>query len=152
MWTDKGNSITYQCQSAYGSGGCLKSCNGGSYSSVKKSVGTAPPAYKAAKMPWDLKESPGTKQPIAMPAIPDYFFPGKKPIKALARGAASRGNRDFDVADLVEVTLVQRQATPSANSTAKASSPSSKVHEPLLEPKPYSGGRKHGTSPPPARW
>jgi hypothetical protein len=37
-------------------------------------------------MPWDLKQSFGTTTFIPVPEIPDHFFPGTKPIKALARG------------------------------------------------------------------
>jgi rhamnogalacturonan hydrolase len=86
MWTDSGGSVSYQCQSAYGTGACLKSGNGGAYPAVKQTISSPPSSYKAPRMPWDLKQSFGTTTFIPIPEIPDYFFPGTKPIKALVRG------------------------------------------------------------------
>jgi hypothetical protein len=51
---------------------------------VKQTITSPPSGYKAPKMPWDLKDSFGTAKPIPIPSIPEYFFPGTKPIKALA--------------------------------------------------------------------
>jgi rhamnogalacturonan hydrolase len=86
MWTDSGSSVSYSCQSAYGTGACLKPGSGGAYPTVKQTVNSPPANYKAQKMPWDLKQSFGTTTKIPVPDIPDHFFPGTKPIKALARG------------------------------------------------------------------
>jgi hypothetical protein len=86
MWTDSGSSVSYSCQSAYGTGACLKSGNGGAYPTVKQTISSPPSTYRAPRMPWDLKQSFGTTTFIPIPEIPDYFFPGTKPIKALARG------------------------------------------------------------------
>jgi rhamnogalacturonan hydrolase len=98
MWTDSGNSIWYSCQSAYGTGACLKSGGGGPYPAVRQTVTSPPSGYKAQKMPWDLKESFGTTKAIPIPAIPGYFFPGTKPIKALANGGGggAAGGRKLD--------------------------------------------------------
>ncbi|KAF2672549.1 hypothetical protein BT63DRAFT_436455 [Microthyrium microscopicum] len=88
MWTDSGSSVQYQCKSAYGSGGCLKSGSGGAYATTSKTISSPPAGYNAVRMPGDLKTSTGTKEPIAIPQMPSSFFPGKSPLKALAAGGA----------------------------------------------------------------
>jgi rhamnogalacturonan hydrolase len=84
MWTETGSSQTYTCQSAYGSGSCLHSGTGGSYSAVTTTVTSAPSGYQAATMPDDLQSSFGTTQYIPIPAIPASFYPGTSPLKPLA--------------------------------------------------------------------
>jgi hypothetical protein len=104
MWTDSGNSIWYSCQSAYGSGACLKPGGAGPYPAVKQTISSPPPGYKAEKMPWDLKDSFGTAKPIPIPSIPLYFYPGTKPIKALAGGGGGGREEPFGLAP-AELTL-----------------------------------------------
>jgi len=84
VWTESGNQVTYTCRSAYGSGGCLKSGSGGAYSEVKRVVTSPPANYRAPTMQWDLRSSPGTNTPIAIPSMPSSFFPATRPIKPLA--------------------------------------------------------------------
>jgi rhamnogalacturonan hydrolase len=97
VWTESGNSVTWTCRSAYGSGGCLKSGSGGAYAEVKRVVSSPPANYKAPTMQWDLRSSPGTNSPIGIPAMPSSFFPGSRPIKALAgRGRRKRSVNETD--------------------------------------------------------
>jgi rhamnogalacturonan hydrolase len=97
VWTESGSSITYTCRSAYGSGGCLKAGSGGAYAEVKRVVSSPPANYRAPTMQWDLRSSPGTNTPIGIPTMPSSFFPGKRPIKALAgRGSRKRSVNETD--------------------------------------------------------
>ena len=83
MWTESGSSIQYICANAYGTGACLKSGPGGSYSTVTQTVSSAPTGYSAATLPDDLKSGFGTTIEIPIPAIPKSFFPGTSPLKPL---------------------------------------------------------------------
>jgi rhamnogalacturonan hydrolase len=97
VWTESGKSVTYTCRSAYGSGGCLKSGSGGAYPEVKRVISSPPANYKAPTMQWDLRSSPGTNIPISIPSMPTSFFPGTRPIKALAgRGRKKRSLNETD--------------------------------------------------------
>ncbi|EOO01005.1 putative rhamnogalacturonase b protein [Phaeoacremonium minimum UCRPA7] len=84
MWTEKGSSIKYICQNAYGSGACLKSGSGGTYSATQ-TISAAPASYTAAKMPNDLQTAFGFTSEIPIPTIPASFYPGTSPLKALAK-------------------------------------------------------------------
>jgi rhamnogalacturonan hydrolase len=86
MWTESGSYQKEICNNAYGSGACLKSGSGGSYSTTV-TVKTAPTGYSAATMAADLKTAFGTVSSIPIPTIPTSFYPGATPISALA-GAA----------------------------------------------------------------
>ncbi|KAH8699216.1 RGase E [Talaromyces proteolyticus] len=85
MWTESGDSQTYTCRSAYGSGFCLRDDSGGTSSYTTTSTATAAPSgYSAATMAADLADSFGTTASIPIPAIPTSFFPGHTPISKLA--------------------------------------------------------------------
>src|SRR5581483_5115787 len=79
MWTESGSSQVYKCESAYGSGFCLRSGSGSGYSVVTTTVSSAPAGYSAPTMPYDLSSSFGTTAPIPIPTIPPYFYPGTSP-------------------------------------------------------------------------
>lgn len=84
MWTDTGSSETYTCENAYGSGTCLRSGSGGTYT-TKQTISAAPTGYAAARLPDDVTKSFGFTSPIPIPAIPASFYPGTSPLKPLAK-------------------------------------------------------------------
>lgn len=88
MWTESGSYQKEICNNAYGSGACLKSGSGGSYSTTV-TVKTAPTGYSAATMAADLKTAFGTVASIPIPTIPTSFYPGATPISALAGAKAT---------------------------------------------------------------
>ncbi|KAJ5392486.1 Rhamnogalacturonase A [Penicillium cosmopolitanum] len=90
MWTEEGDYQTYVCNSAYGSGECLKEESGDvtSYSTTV-TVSTAPTGYSAASMDADLATAFGTDSEIPIPTIPTSFYPGATPFSALAAKASS---------------------------------------------------------------
>lgn len=85
MWTDSGSEVDYVCQSAYGTGACLKAGSGGSYSTTTTKVTEAPSGWQAAKMSADLATSFGFTSEIPIPEIPSSFYPGTSPLKPLAK-------------------------------------------------------------------
>lgn len=88
MWTESGSYQKEICNNAYGSGACLKSGSGGSYSTTV-TVKTAPAGYSAPTMAADLKAAFGTVSSIPIPTIPTSFYPGATPISALAKAMAT---------------------------------------------------------------
>nr|ACI26689.1 rhamnogalacturonan-hydrolase [Irpex lacteus] len=78
------NQATNKCRSAYGTGACLKSGSGGSYSQVTKTISKPPAFTTPATMSGDLSDGFPTNSPIPIPTIPPSFFPGTQPLKALA--------------------------------------------------------------------
>lgn len=89
MWTETGSYQWYNCESAYGSGACLK--GGDEYTSytTTQTVKSAPSGYSAATMASDLATAFGTASPIPIPAIPTSFYPGATPASALAGAQAT---------------------------------------------------------------
>lgn len=85
MWTETGDTQWYLCESAYGSGFCLKSDDDSltSYTTTT-TVSTAPTGYSAATMAADLSTAFGTTASIPIPTIPTSFYPGATPISSLA--------------------------------------------------------------------
>lgn len=85
MWTEAGDTQWYLCESAYGSGFCLKSDDDSltSYTTTT-TVSTAPTGYSAATMAADLTTAFGTTASIPIPTIPTSFFPGATPVSSLA--------------------------------------------------------------------
>lgn len=85
MWTETGDEQWYLCESAYGSGFCLESDDGGSLTSytTTTTVSTAPTGYSAPTMAADGTGC-GTTASIPIPTIPTSFFPGATPISSLA--------------------------------------------------------------------
>lgn len=93
MWTEKGDTQTYICRSAYSndtsseSEYCLDSGSASEYPATTKTVTTAPTGYEALKLDDDLEKDFGFTVSIPIPAMPTSFFPGQAPIKALAGSA-----------------------------------------------------------------
>lgn len=85
MWTDSGSYELYKCESAWGSGGCLR--GGSAHTSFAVSTMTvtaAPSGYSAPKMASDLASGFPISSSIPIPsAIPTSFYPGAKPASAL---------------------------------------------------------------------
>ena len=85
MWTESGSKQWYLCESAYGSGFCLRpdSESKTSYTTTT-TVSAAPSGYSAPTMAADLKNSFGTTASIPIPTIPTSFYPGATPVSRLA--------------------------------------------------------------------
>ena len=92
MWTEKGNSQWYSCQSAYTNKRrspaqfCLQGSNTHTaYKASTRTVTSAPTGYSAPSMAEDLKTHTwGTTASIPIPTIPTSFFPNATPYSALA--------------------------------------------------------------------
>lgn len=90
MWTESGNSQFYSCRSAFtdltdaDSQYCLKKGTATKYAITSKTVTSAPTGYSVPTMAADLTAGFGFTVSIPIPAMPTSFFPGSKPIKALA--------------------------------------------------------------------
>ncbi|RAK96641.1 putative extracellular rhamnogalacturonase [Aspergillus ibericus CBS 121593] len=90
MWTEKGDRQWYSCESAYGTGFCLKdSSDHVSYAASTTTVYTAPSGYSAATMAGDLTTDFGTTVSIPIPTIPTSFYPGATPYSALMADSSS---------------------------------------------------------------
>ncbi|TID22859.1 Glycoside hydrolase family 28 [Venturia nashicola] len=85
MWTDAGNSLVNTCANAYGVGQCIRAGAGGAYPATKTIISARPADFMAPTMPWDLPNTFGSTSLIPIPEIPASFFPGRPPIKPLAR-------------------------------------------------------------------
>ncbi|KAF2091060.1 glycoside hydrolase family 28 protein [Saccharata proteae CBS 121410] len=109
MWTESGDKQFYTCQSAYGSGFCLKE-EGEShgtmeaYTATTTYVSSAPTGYEASTMAEDLSTAFGTDASIPIPTIPSSFFPGATPYSALA-GSGSAATSAVEVADASSSSL-----------------------------------------------
>jgi rhamnogalacturonan hydrolase len=88
MWSDTNTAIHYFCESAYGSGYCLKAGSGGAYTTTQ-SVSAAPSGFNGAKMAADLPAGLGLTVSIAIPTIPTSFFPGATPLSKLLNGVGA---------------------------------------------------------------
>ena len=83
MWTDTGSSEWYKCADAYGTGVCLKEGPPyTTYGTVTSTVTKAPSGYSAPTMAADLKSGLGITTSIAIPTVPNSFFPGATPATA----------------------------------------------------------------------
>ncbi|KAB8069735.1 RGase A [Aspergillus leporis] len=105
MWTESGDSQSYNCENGFGTGFCLQEGDGTSTYSTAIAETAAPTGYEASSMANDLSTAFGTDASIPIPTIPTSFFPGATPFSALA-GAASGA---------------AASATPSASVSATAS-------------------------------
>jgi rhamnogalacturonan hydrolase len=105
MWTESGDSQSYNCENGFGTGFCLQEGDGTSTYSTAIAETAAPTGYEASSMANDLSTAFGTDASIPIPTIPTSFFPGATPYSALA-GAASGA---------------AASATPSASVSATAS-------------------------------
>ncbi len=93
FWTDDGRPMKYLCQSAYGTGYCLKPASAGGAGAkytTTVTVASAPTGFKGPKMAGDLSAGLGISRSIAVPtAIPTSFFPGTAAKKALLNGSGA---------------------------------------------------------------
>lgn len=122
MWTESGSTQWYSCESAYGSGFCLRESGSSSYAVSTTTVSVAPSGYSAASMPYDLKTGPGFTIPIAIPTWPASFFPGVAPISGLA---ANAGVSVSSAVTAAAVTTSSRSKSGSTTSKAVVSSATS---------------------------
>ncbi|EIT81246.1 RGase E [Aspergillus flavus] len=85
LWTEEGDSETYVCKNAFGSGACLKSDSSSTATyATTNTVTSAPSGYSATTMAADLTSAFGTDASIPIPTIPTSFYPGATPYSALA--------------------------------------------------------------------
>ncbi|RAL14468.1 putative extracellular rhamnogalacturonase [Aspergillus homomorphus CBS 101889] len=118
MWTEKGEQQWYSCQSAYGSGFCLKEGDDhAAYEASTITVKSAPTGYSAASMAGDLTADFGTTVSIPIPTIPTSFYPGATPIRALMSLSSSGASHATPAASTA-------RATSAATSVAESSSSS----------------------------
>jgi rhamnogalacturonan hydrolase len=89
MWTESGSYQVNTCESAYGSGECLKDSEEYTSYTTSVTVKSAPTGYSAASMASDLKDSFGTTASIPIPTIPTSFYPGATPYSSLAGAQAT---------------------------------------------------------------
>ena len=85
MWSDTNAAIHYVCESAYGSGYCLKGSGSSSYTTTT-TISSAPTGYNGPKMASDLAAGFATSASIPIPSIPTSFYPGVTPISKLLNG------------------------------------------------------------------
>ena len=92
MWTESGSEQWYSCESAFGSGFCLKdSSSPSSYAVTTSTVSAAPSGYSAPTMASDLATAFGTASSIPIPAIPTSYYPGAAQISKLSGSATVQG-------------------------------------------------------------
>jgi hypothetical protein len=116
MWTDSGSSILYKCANAYGSGGCLVSGTGSTYTTTS-TIKTAPTGYSAATMPNDLASGFPISSSIPIPTIATTYFPGATPIsKRLGDGTSASST----VVKAVSSTSKKASSTSKKTSSTKA--------------------------------
>ncbi|KAH9882382.1 hypothetical protein J1614_000618 [Plenodomus biglobosus] len=84
MWTETGSKNTYQCQSGWGSGFCLKKGTPAAYAATTSTQTVAPTGYSAATMKEDLKTAFGISSSIPIPTMPASFYPDMPPKSKLA--------------------------------------------------------------------
>lgn len=89
MWTETGAYQWYNCESAYGSGACLRSGDQHTSYTTTQTVKSAPSGYSVATMASNLATAFGTASPIPIPAIPTSFYPGATPVSSLAGAKAT---------------------------------------------------------------
>ncbi|KAJ5777380.1 hypothetical protein N7520_000626 [Penicillium odoratum] len=88
MWTESGSTEYYKCADAWGSGYCLKAGSAHtSYGTVTSTVTSAPSGYSATTMPNQLTAGLGLTTSIAIPTVPNSFYPGATPATARVYGS-----------------------------------------------------------------
>jgi len=118
MWSDTDAAIHYVCESAYGSGYCLKASGTTSYTTTT-TVSSAPSGYSGAKMASDLASGLGLSVSINIPAIPTSFYPGATPLSKLLNGTGAGAGSS--AASMTLATSTKTISTAAAT-TATASS------------------------------
>ncbi|KAI9268017.1 pectin lyase fold/virulence factor [Phascolomyces articulosus] len=76
IWTDSGDILSNYCQSAYGTGFCLKQNipSSTSYEGIHATEAVTPDNYAALTMAYDIEDSLGYTVPIPIPTIPASSF------------------------------------------------------------------------------
>lgn len=115
IWTESGDTISYECQSAYGSGACLQEGSGSSYEATSTEVSEAPSGYEASTMAEDLDDSFGWTVSIPIPTLPASYFPGVTPISPLNAAATAAA------VNVVVASSAAAVATPVAATTPAVS-------------------------------
>ncbi|RAO69458.1 uncharacterized protein BHQ10_005470 [Talaromyces amestolkiae] len=88
MWTESGSTEYYKCADAWGSGYCLHAgTQHTEYGTVTSTVTSAPSGYSATTMPGQLTAGLGITTPIAIPTVPNSFYPGATPATARVYGS-----------------------------------------------------------------
>lgn len=88
MWTESGSTEYYKCADAWGSGYCLHAgSQHTSYGTVTSTLTAAPSGYSAATMPNQLTAGLGLTTSIAIPTVPNSFYPGATPATARVYGS-----------------------------------------------------------------
>ncbi|KAF8914337.1 rhamnogalacturonan-hydrolase [Gymnopilus junonius] len=83
MWSATGIAVI-KCESAYGSGACLKGGSGGSYAATTVSLSQPAGYTNPPSLSGDLSQGFATNSPIPIPTIPSTFYPGVPQISPLA--------------------------------------------------------------------
>lgn len=153
MWTETGSKQIYSCRSAYGTGFCLKEGTGSSYAATTSTQTAAPTGYSAASMAEDLKTAFGTTVSIPIPTLPASFFPGEKPISALAAGGAASAKADVaSVSAASSNAPVSSTVATSAVVVSTTSSPVATAASTSAVPSARSRGGRPGWSRPHGGW
>ncbi|KAH7108519.1 pectin lyase fold/virulence factor [Auriculariales sp. MPI-PUGE-AT-0066] len=108
LWTNAAGAtnVKWTCQSAFGSGACLRKTPATSYAYSATTVSTAPATWSTVRMPNDHSSAfPRTK--FTIPPIPTTFFPGLKPFSKLLSISGPGGlNKEVGEAREVEPTAI----------------------------------------------
>ncbi|KAG9035233.1 hypothetical protein FRB95_011676 [Tulasnella sp. JGI-2019a] len=83
MYVESGTAVV-KCESAYGTGACLKASDTGSYSAIASTI-TLPTSYIPPTLAGDLASGFSTDLSIPIPTIPSTFYPGLAQISPLAK-------------------------------------------------------------------
>jgi rhamnogalacturonan hydrolase len=121
MWTDTDSAMHYLCESAYGTGYCLRSGSGSEVTSYTSTttVSSAPTGWNGPTMPNELQSGLGISVSIAIPTIPTTFFPGATPLTPLLNGSGAGAGASATTASTTK-TSTSASKTTSASSTSAA--------------------------------
>ncbi|KAI7847361.1 pectin lyase fold/virulence factor [Circinella umbellata] len=122
MWTESREILNNICQSAYGTGFCLKenTPTPTAYEKVTVTVTIPPKNFAAPTMAEDIGDSFGFTVPIPIPTIPASFFPDVPPISPLVgSGAATTKKKIVAAVQSVSVdTITTINVTPPATKSS----------------------------------
>ncbi|KAI9268015.1 pectin lyase fold/virulence factor [Phascolomyces articulosus] len=106
IWTETGDILNNYCQSAYGTGFCLKNkaADPSAYKGITYPITVEPKNYAAPTMSEDLEDNFGFTIPIPIPTIPASFFPDTPPISPLAGSVADKIVKSYQPASLKSTT------------------------------------------------
>jgi rhamnogalacturonan hydrolase len=90
MWSATGQAVM-KCESAYGSGACLKGGSGGSYGATTVSYAQPAGYTNPPSLAGDLAQGFATNEPIPIPTIPSTYYPGVPQISPLAKNSGGSG-------------------------------------------------------------